>query len=284
MPRIAYVDGAFTPHRDACVGIEDRGLQFADSVYEVWGVRNGRLMDSPGHLDRLFRSLGELRIAFPVTREALMIALEELRRRNRIRNGLLYLQVTRGVAPRDHGFPVQATPTVIATAKHIPQHKADARAKAGVSVVTAPDIRWGRCDIKTTGLTANILAKQHAREQGAFEVWMLDADGYVTEGSSSNAWIVASGGVLVTRPVTDNILAGVTRAAILRIASELGLTVEERAFTPQEAMDAKEAFMTSASSFVMPVISIDGAQISAGRPGETSVALRQGYEKLALNA
>jgi len=279
MPRIAYVDGAFMPHREAAVGIEDRGLQFADSVYEVWGVRRGRLLDSAGHIERLYRSLGELRIEPPIGPRALLIALEELRRRNRLRNGLVYLQVTRGVAPRDHAFPETARPTVIATARRVDPKAAAAQAETGVAVVTAPDIRWGRCDIKTTGLTANILAKQDARERGAHEVWLLDPEGRVTEGSSSNAWIVTPDGVLVTRPSADNILNGITRRAVMRIAGELGLEIEERAFTPDEALAAKEAFITSASSFVMPVVSIDGRPVANGAPGETARTLRARYEE-----
>lgn len=278
MSRIAYVDGAFVPHRDASVSIEDRGLQFADSIYEVWGVRHGRLMDVDGHFKRLKRSLGELSIAPPMEEGPLRHVLEELRRRNRVRDGLIYLQVTRGTAPRDHAFPAAIRATMIATAKRIDPRLGAEKARKGVKVVTAPDIRWGRCDIKTTALTPNVLAKQKAKEAGAAEVWMLDGEGRITEGGSSNAWMVTQGGVLLTRPASDNILNGITRQSMIRLAEELQMKVEERAFTPGEARAGREAFLSSASAFVTPVVAIDGAPVGGGKPGEIALRLREAYE------
>lgn len=279
MARIAYVNGRFVPMREAAVGVEDRGLQFADSVYEVWRVADGRLRDREGHYARLLRSLGELRIPVPLGRAALEGLLHELVRRNRVRDGLVYLQITRGEAPRDHAFPADLRPTVIATAKALDMAAIRRKAEAGVAVITAPDIRWGRCDIKTTGLLPNVLAKQAAREQGAAEAWLTAPDGTVTEGSSTNAWIVKDG-ALITRPTADNILAGVTRLRTLGLARERQIRIEERPFTVAEAKAADEAFMTSASGMVLPVVSIDGARIGGGAPGPVTRRLQDAYRRL----
>lgn len=278
MPRIAYVDGRYVPHAEACVHVEDRGLQFADSVYEVWGVRAGRLMDEEAHFDRLDRSLGELEIRSPAPRGALRVIIHEIARRNRIAHGLVYLQVTRGAAPRDHAFPGLAVrPTVIVTAKRIDPDVLAKRAQDGVSVRTAPDIRWGRRDIKTTGLLANVLAKQAALDAGVYEAWLVDADGLVTEGTATNAWIVDAKGVLRTRPASNDILNGVTRRAVMAIAKAQDVAFEERAFSVEEAKAAKEAFLTSATSAVTPVVAIDGAPVGDGKPGSLARALRAGY-------
>jgi len=282
MPRIAYVNGTYTPLNQAAVGVEDRGLQFADSVYEVWAVRDGRLLDFAGHIERLFRSLSELRIAHDINAGSLTVMLHELRRRNRLRDGLIYLQVTRGEAPRDHAFPLEPSVTVIATARPLKRGASDAQAARGVKVVSAPDIRWGRCDIKTTSLTANVLAKQHAKEHGAYEVWLLDGEGRVTEGSSSNAWIVTPDDVLVTRSASDNILNGITRRGVIAVAREMGCAFEERAFTLDEAFAAKEAFMTNASALATPVVEIDGHGIGSGKPGGIALELRRRYENAAI--
>lgn len=278
MSRVAYVNGQYVPHGQATVHVEDRGFQFADGVYEVWSVFDGRMADFDGHMTRLHRSLNELRIPIPMTREALERVLKETVRRNRVREGLVYLQVTRGTARRDHPFPAEGTPpSVIVTARSLPLSKGNAAAAKGVAVITHPDIRWGRCDIKTVGLLPNVLAKQAAKERGAAEAWMVDEMGLVTEGSSTNAWIVDEDGKLRTRDTQANILHGITRAAVLALAADEGIEVEERAFSVEEAKRAKEAFYTSASGFVMPAVSIDGAKIGDGKPGPIATKLRALY-------
>ena len=278
MPRLAYVNGRFVRQADACVSIEDRGFQLSDGIYEVWAVFGGQLVDSEGHFARLARSLNELRIAMPMSRAALTVVLRETVRRNCIVEGTVYLQVTRGAAPRDHAFPDPApAPTLVITAKRGDPQAAERRAAAGVSVITLPDIRWGRCDIKTVGLLPNVLAKQAAREQGAFEAWLVDAEGRVTEGASSNAWILDKDGVLRTRELEANILRGVTRTALLAIAAEIGVPVQQHPFTVAEAKAAKEAFVTGAGALVMPVVRIDDTVIGDGRPGPLAVRLRALY-------
>jgi D-alanine transaminase len=278
MSRVAYVNGVYRPHRDAVVHVEDRGYQFADGVYEVWSVFDGRLADFDAHMTRLHRSLGELKIRIPMTREALTRVLRETVRRNRVRDGLVYVQVTRGTARRDHVFPGETTaPSVVVTARPMDMRKADAAARKGVAVITQPDIRWGRCDIKTVGLLPNVLAKQAAREAGAAEAWMVDEMGLVTEGGSTNAWIVDADGVLRTRDVQANILRGCTRAALMDLVRETGVAFDERAFTVEEAKTAKEAFYTAASAWVMPVVSIDGLKVGDGKPGQITKRLRKLY-------
>ena len=278
MSRVAYVNGAYRAHAEATVHIEDRGFQFADGVYEVWSVFDGRLADFDGHMTRLHRSLDELKIRGLMSRQALGQVLKETVRRNRVREGLVYIQVTRGTARRDHPFPPEGTPpSVVVTARTLPLSKGDAAAAKGVAVITQPDIRWGRCDIKTVGLLPNVLAKQAAKERGAAEAWMVDEMGLVTEGSSTNAWIIDENGVLRTRDTQSNILHGITRAAVMRMAAEEGLEVEERAFSVDEAKRAREAFYTSASGFVMPAVSIDGTKIGDGKPGPVATKLRALY-------
>jgi D-alanine transaminase len=284
MSRIAYVNGVYRPHRDAVVHVEDRGYQFADGVYEVWSVFDGRLADFDAHMTRLHRSLTELRIAVPMSRESLTQVLRETVRRNRVRDGIVYLQVTRGTARRDHPFPAEGTaPSVVVTSRAVDVAKAEAAAKKGVAVITQPDIRWGRCDIKTVGLLPNVLAKQAARERGAYEAWMVDEMGLVTEGGSTNAWIVDEHGVLRTRDAQANILRGCTRAALLDLIAETGVAFEERAFTVEEAKRAKEAFFTAAGAWVMPAISIDGARVGDGKPGPLTKILRARYLERARN-
>ena len=278
MGRIAYVNGRFVPHGEAFVHIEDRGYQFADAVYEVWAVFDGRLADAEGHFARLERSLAELGIVMPMSRAALTLVLKETLRRNRIREGLLYLQVSRGVAPRDHAFPADGVrPAVIVTASRVDRAAAEARAARGVGVVTTPENRWGRCDIKTVGLLPNVLAKQKAREAGAVEAWFVDELGLVTEGASSNAWIVDGDGVLRTSDTNANILRGVTRLSLMEVIREAGLTVEERPFTPEEARSAREAFITGAGTIVLPVVSVDGKPVGDGTPGPVASRLRRLY-------
>lgn len=282
MSRWAYVNGRFVRHGDAAVHIEDRGYQLADGVYEVWAVFGGKLADSLGHFERLERSLGELRIPVPMSRKALEIILREAIRRNRVRHGLVYLQVTRGVARRDHAFPDKPiVPAVVITAKNTDRKAAEAKAAKGVGVITLPENRWGRCDIKTVGLLPNALAKQAAKEAGAMEAWFVDPDGLVTEGASSNAWIVDADGVLRTRDTTANILRGVTRKSVIALLGEQNIRFEERAFTPDEVKNAREAFITGAGTLVMPVVSIDGARIGEGSPGPVATRLRALYIEAA---
>ena len=283
MSRVAYVNGRFVPHADATVHVEDRGYQFADGVYEVWSVVDGRLADFDGHMERLGRSLDELRIRRPMSRAALTNVLRETVRRNRLKHGLLYLQVTRGTARRDHPFPSPDTPpSVVATCKPLDPAAVENKARAGVAVVTHPDIRWGRCDVKTVGLLPNVLAKQAARERGAAEAWLVDELGFVTEGSSTNAWIVDAEGVLRTRDTNCNILRGITRKTLIDLVREEGLELAERPFTVDEAKQAREAFYTAASAWVTPVVSIDGARIGDGKPGPLTLRLRALYNERAV--
>jgi len=277
MSRVAYVNGAYRPHGQAVVHIEDRGFQFADGVYEVWAVFDSRLADFDGHLARLKRSLGELRIDVPMSDGALARVLAETIRRNRVRTGLVYLQVTRGTAPRDHAFPTDVAPSVVVTARSVDLAKGRRMAANGAAGVTRPDIRWGRCDIKTVGLLPNVLAKQAARESGAYECLMYDEMGLVTEGASTNAWIVDENGRLRTRDAQANILKGITRTALMALIAQEGLELEERAFTVEEAKRAREVFVTAASAFVMPLVSLDGTRIGDGKPGPIATRLRDLY-------
>ena len=267
MSRIAYVNGRYVPHRDAQVHVEDRGLQFADGVYEVVHVHGGDFVDEDRHLTRLERSLGEIRIAPPMSRRALAQVLREVVRRNRIGEGLLYIQVTRGAARRDFAFPPPGTPpTLVVTARHIPAFPRDV-AGWTATVITHPDQRWARRDIKSTALLPNVLAKQAARERGAFEAILLDADGMVTEGASSTAWIVDGGGRLRTRRLSQEILPGCTRAALIAEMQAAGILFEERAFSAAELRGAREAFLTSATSFVKPILAVDGEPVGDGQVG-----------------
>jgi len=278
LTRFAYVNGRYLPHDDAQIHIEDRGFQFGDAVYEVWSVRSGALLDAEGHFGRLERSLGELRIGNPKSRAGYRLVIAELLRRNRVKDGLVYLQVSRGRARRDHAFPAASTrPTIVMTAKRIDPVAAQGRADQGVGVITQPDQRWGRCDIKTVNLLPNVLAKQAAKEAGAAEAWLVDRDGKVTEGSSTNAWILTADGVLVTRQADQGILHGITRATIMSRAASLGYRVEERAFSVEEAQSAREAFMTSATTFVTSITRIDGRPVANGAPGSVAIALRAAY-------
>lgn len=281
MPRIAYVNGRYVSHRNACVHIEDRGYQFADGVYEVCEVAHGFIVDMTRHLDRLERSLRELSIAWPVARKALTIILREVVHRNRVRNGLVYVQVTRGVAARDFVFPQDTQPALVVTARKIDPSDQAKRAENGIKVITVPENRWDRVDIKTVGLLPNVLAKQKAKEAGAHEAWFIDEDGNVKEGGSSNAWIVTQDGVLVTRPADHGILRGITRSGLFDVAEKLGLRVEERKFSVAEAKSAREVFISSATTFAMPVVAIDGQPVANGHPGSVTLSLRQAFFDVA---
>lgn len=275
MSRIAYVNGRYLPHKNASVHVEDRGFQFSDGVYEVCEVRYRNLLDVTRHMDRLERSLRELQIAMPLHRNCLIEILREVARRNRVTNGLVYIQVTRGASPRNHLFPPSSVKsTLVVTGRNANFEMADELATKGIAVVSVADNRWDRVDIKSVGLLPNVLAKQQAHERGAGEAWFVDEDGFVTEGSSTNAWIVTKDSVLVTRPVSNGILKGITRTRVMEMAENLGLVVEQRAFTLEEAKQAKEAFVTAATSVVMPVVSIDGSVVANGHPGSIAARLR----------
>jgi len=280
MSRIAYVNGRYRPHRDATVHIEDRGYQFSDGVYEVCEVKDGRLVDERRHMERLQRSLAELHIHLPMTLPALSVVLHETIRRNRVEWGIVYLQITRGVARRDHAFPAADTPpAVVVTAKNLDPTRNEAIARDGMAVVTVPDTRWARPDIKSVSLLPNVLAKQIAREQGAREAWFVDPKGFVTEGSSSNAWIVTKDRKVVTRPADQAILRGISRTVVLDVLRAQGLVLDERAFTAAEAAVAAEAFVTSASQVVLPVVRIDGKPVGGGKPGPVAAALRREFHR-----
>jgi D-alanine transaminase len=276
MSRIAYVNGRYLPHRAAAVHIEDRGYQFADGVYEVIAVRRGRLVDFERHLDRLGRSLTETRIAWPVARRALARIVDEVMRRNRVTDGIVYIQATRGTARREHAFPPHARPSLVVMSRPAPVPNPQLL-EEGVGVIVIPDERWARCDIKSVSLLPNVLGKQRAREAGAFEAWQVDREGFVTEGTSSNAWIVTRDGRLRTRHLDEAILAGITRDVLLGAAAAEGVVIEEKPFTPAEALAAAEAFITSTTSFVMPVVRIDGRNVGNGVPGPLTRRLQALY-------
>jgi len=282
--RIAYVNGAYVRHGEAQVHVEDRGLQFADAIYEVFAITGGALLDEEEHFDRLERSLRELAMAEPMSRRALKFVLRELVRRNRVDEGLVYLQVTRGTLRRDHARPKGALrPSLILTARRIDPGAAEKRRQDGIRAITRPDERWARCDIKSTALLPNILAKSAARGAGAFEAWLVDRDGYVTEGSSTSAWIVDAEGRLVTRDLSNAILPGVTRRVIMEALAEAQIPVVERRFTPGEAFSAREAFISAATLGATPVVTLDGKPIGDGRPGPVTRRVQELYGRLAAS-
>lgn len=282
MSRLVYVNGQFLPYAQAAVHAEDRGFQFGDAIYEVIEVRDGRIVDEPRHMQRLARSLAELKMSDPMGQGAWSRVLRETIRRNRLINGSLYLQVSRGTHPRDFFFPPAGTPpTVVCIARHASRAKVEAGARRGTAIKTVPDNRWERCDIKTVMLLPASLAKQSAREEGAADAWFVDDKGMVTEGASSNAWILDSAGRLVTRQIDNAILRGVTRTTLLDLLKKEGIEVVERPFSVEEAKRAREAFLTSATSLVTPVISIDGSPIGNGEPGILSLKLRDAFHTVA---
>jgi D-alanine transaminase len=281
LSRIVYVNGRYVPYAQAAVHAEDRGFQFGDGIYEVCEVRGGRLIDEVRHMQRLARSLGELEIAAPMSAAALGHVMREVIRRNRVKDGLVYLQVTRGAAPREFLFPADTEPTVVCLARPMATAGLDARALEGIAVKSMPDIRWQRCDIKTVMLLPACLAKEAARQHGAREAWFVDANGFVTEGASSNAWIVDAGGAVITRQLGSAILPGVTRATLRDVLEGEGMTLIERPFRLDEAYAAREAFITSATQTVMPVVRIDGRAIADGKPGPVAQRLRLNFHQIA---
>ncbi|MCP5365074.1 MAG: D-amino-acid transaminase [Hyphomicrobiales bacterium] len=278
MSVVAYVNGRYHIHSRASVHIEDRGFQFSDGVYEVIAVRNGRPVDETLHMDRLDYSLGQIRLPWPVAPTAFRVILREVANRNRIRAfGLLYVQVTRGSAPRNHAFPTVTKATLVVTGRPL-RFAGTEDLRKGVAVITAPDLRWKRCDIKAISLLPNVLAKQAAIEAGAYETWMVDEHGLITEGSASNAWIVSEAGDLVTRHADWAILNGITRRVIVERALDLGLRFVERPFAVAEVSSAREAFLTSTTSLVKPVVKIDGQTVGEGGIGALTESLLQFYQ------
>ena len=282
MSRIAYVNGAYQRHTDAAVHIEDRGFQFADGVYEVCEIRHGFIVDLTRHLNRLDRSLREIRIAWPMTRTALVVVIREVLRRNRIRNGLFYIQVTRGAARRDHVFPAEGTPsTLVVTAKRTDASLIARKNAVGIRAITVPENRWDRVDVKTVGLLANVLARQAAKEEGAQEAIFVEPDGTVKEGAATNVWIVDRDGTLRTRHADHGILRGITRTTLMDVAASVGIDIEERAFSVEEMLAAREVFITAATSICFPVVAINGKVIANGHPGSVSQKIREAFFDIA---
>ena len=278
MSRIAYIDGVYQPLNMPGILVEDRGYQFADGVYEVCAIRGGKLLDEARHLARLEYSLQALNMPPPMSRAALQQVMRETLRRNRVRDGILYMQVSRGVAPREHMFDPNLKPVLVVTARPI---AADRRAhimKKGISVISVPDQRWARCDIKSISLLPNVLARQSARQAKVQEAWQIDGQGMVTEGAATNAWIVDARGVLRTRPATHEILNGIVRQVLLDCVADLGLKFEETPFSLKEALAAKECFSTASTMSVFPVVEIDGQKIGTGKPGELAQKLSDAYD------
>lgn len=280
MSRIAYIDGSYQPLNMPGIMVEDRGYQFADGVYEVCAVRGGRLLDEDMHLDRLDYSLGQLEIDAPMTRAALRLVMRETLRRNHIRNGILYMQISRGVAPRDHMYDKGLRPILVMTARPLNPQKRTIIMEQGIDVISVPDQRWARCDIKSISLLPNVLARQTARNAQMQEAWQLDEAGMVTEGAATNAWIVDQDNCLRTRPADNHILNGIVRQVILNCATDAGLTVKEEAFSLDEAKAAKECFSTASTISVFPVVSIDGTKIGDGKPGDIATRLSAAYDRI----
>ncbi|CAN7367898.1 D-amino-acid transaminase [Rhizobium sp. LjRoot254] len=282
MTRIAYVNGRYVRHADAKVHIEDRGYQFADGVYEVCEVRHGMIVDMTRHLDRLGRSLSELRIAWPMHRAALVRVIREVLKRNRVKNGLFYMQVTRGVAKRDHVFPHPDTkPSIVVTAKSTNPAIIAAKNANGIKAITVPENRWDRVDIKTVGLLSNALVRQQAKEAGAQEAIYVDADGTVKEGAATNVWMVDEDGTLLTRPAEHGILRGITRTTLMDVAGNLGIKIREEAFSTEKMLASREVFITAATSICFPVVEIDGKPIANGHPGSVSQKIREAFFDIA---
>ena len=278
MTRIAYVDGAYLPFDQAGVHIEDRGYQFADGVYEVFALIDGQMLDVEAHIERLNLSLQKINLASPVSKPALLIILKETIRANNIKDGLVYMQITRGRAARNHVYPATPQPVLSVTVRPINETQRRHVAEVGIKVISIEDQRWKRCDIKSISLLPNVMAKQAAVEAGAQEAWMIDGEGFVTEGTSTNAWIVDKAGKLRTRPLANDILDGITRQMLLSLINELKLELDEVPFTLDEAYSSKEAFSTASSLIVMPVVDIDGHEIGNGKPGKITTQLLHNYK------
>lgn len=279
MSRTVYLNGAYVPEEEAMVSVFDRGFLFADGVYEVTAVIDGKIVEYDGHAVRLERSLGEVGMKMPVDRDELLEIHRELVKRNNLKEGAIYLQVTRGAADRDFVFPKDAKQTLVL----FTQARTLTSEKPGIKVISIPDIRWGRRDIKTVQLLAPSMGKMMAKAEGKDDAWMVE-DGFVTEGTSNNAYIVTKDGKIVTRNLSNSILHGITRASVLRLAAELDMEVEERPFTIAEAQQAAEAFITAATTFVCPVVEIDGVALNGGTPGPVSKRLNELYIEESMKA
>ena len=276
MSRVSYVNGRFFPHKQVNVHVEDRGYQFADGVYEVILVKNRLLVDEIPHLDRLERSLEALEIPSPMKRQALKMVIKEVVAKNKFKDGIVYIQITRGVARRDHGFPKFSKPTLVITARPLKMPGKTAESK-GAKVITLPDLRWKRCDIKSVSLLPNVLGKQAARTAGAQEAWQYDENGFITEGTSTNAWILDNNDNLITRYLDEAILSGVTRLTVINLAKSEGIKIVEHPFSIDDVKNCKEAFFTSSTSFLTPVTQIDDTVIGDGSPGEFTKKLLLSY-------
>ena len=282
MSRIAYVNGRYVQHADAAVHIEDRGYQFADGVYEVCEVRHGMIVDLTRHLDRLGRSLSELSIDWPMERRALTLVIRQVLRKNGVTNGMFYMQVTRGVAKRDHVFPADTVkPSIVITAKNTDRKVIDKKNADGIRAITLADNRWDRVDIKTVGLLPNAMARQKAKEAGAQEAIYVDAEGFVTEGAATNVWMVGADGIVRARPAEHGILRGITRTTPLDVAAKEGIDIREERFTVEDMLNAREVFITAATSICFPVVSIDGKTIGNGHPGLVSKQIREAFFDIA---
>ncbi|MEI7668955.1 MAG: D-amino-acid transaminase [Pseudomonadota bacterium] len=281
MPRISYINGRYVNHSDANVHIEDRGYVFSDAIYEVMAFYNQKLLDSDLHIERLYRSLKELKINFTPSKQSIIIIIRELIERNKRIDGTIYLQISRGVARRDHPFPKNAKPSLVMMITGAKSPK-KIEVENGVGVITQPDIRWGRRDIKSVSLLANVLAKQEAALAGVREAWLIDENNFITEGAVSNNAIINAKGEIITHPLNNNILGGVTRNVVLRLAKNNGIKVIERAFSLKEALAAKEAFLTSTTSNILPVVSINGAKIASGKRGDITKKLQELYSEHVL--
>ena len=282
MSRVAFVNGEYVPMSNSKIHIEDRGYQFADGVYEVFAVINNKLVDYDDHIIRLQRSLSELNISKPLSIKSIFFHIANIIRENLITDGLIYLQITRGVASRDFKFPKNTKSSIVIIGKNISFDKYDRSFKKGIKVSTTKDIRWKRVDIKSLNLLAPVLAKQSAFDKGCEESWMIDDDDYITEGSSSNAWIFLNN-TLITRPISNSILNGITRSTLIKALKKRRIKYQERKFNISDIKKADEAFITSATQYVMPVIMIDSIKIGSGKPGPKSIEFRNAYmESLKL--
>ncbi len=278
MSREAFVNGEYTEYVNSKVHIEDRGYQFADGVYEVFAILNRKIVDYEGHIKRLYRSLKELKITSPIQKKAYKFHINEIIKRNIIHDGLVYLQVTRGVASRDFKFPKYSKSSIVIIGKNTPLNYYNNNFSKGIKVKTTKDLRWKRVDIKSLNLLPPVLAKQYAADSGCDEAWLLDDDGYITEGSSSNAWIVKNKTV-ITRPVSNSILNGITRSTLIKSLSKAGYKFAERRFNINDIKEADEAFITSATQFVMPVIAVNNIKIGDGCVGEFVQLFKEIYFK-----
>ena len=277
LSRIAYVNGNYLDFNKSLVHIEDRGYQFADGVYEVFNVSNSKLVDYDLHLKRLYRSLKELKIKSPIAKNTYIYHIKNIIKKNVINDGLIYLQITRGVSPRDHVFPKNQKSTIVITGRHLSADEYEMKFKKGINVTTYDDIRWGRCDIKTISLLPNVLAKQDAHIRGASEAWLINKAGYITEGCASNAWILMKNNTLITHPSNNSILTGITRTSFIKGLNKHSIKFKEHKFKIKDIRSAKEAFVTSATQHVTPVIKVDKIKIGNGKPGKFASKFRDVY-------